>query len=207
MKLCMYVCQWLCVCSWCTVYLRANSKSERGCMKLKSCMFVSERVRVKGSVWSWYVCEWQCVWSWCTVYLWANSDSGRECTKLKSCMFVSEWVREQWKGVCEGDSVCEAYVLYECMSEQWDWIYSTPASHSLSLTYILTYMHTCIHTYSVSVFAFDRCCFYCFVINSLVALLEALCAPWFFTHTVTHIHTFIHIYIHTHTYIHTYIHT
>jgi len=43
-----------------------------------------------------------------------------------------------------------------------------------------TYIHTHIHTYThVCMFMIDWCCFYYFVRNSQVALLEALCAQMF----------------------------
>ena len=52
----------------------------------------------------------------------------------------------------------------------------------------------------------DWCCFYYFVRNSLVALLEALCALYTCTHVHAHVHILVHVHTRTHTHLHTHTH-
>ena len=66
------------------------------------------------------------------------------------------------------------------------------------------YANICVHEYIYIHIYIDRCCFYYFVRNSLVALLEALCAriPFFrFVNTGFYIHVYMYIYTYMYIYI------
>jgi len=78
--------------------------------------------------------------------------------------------------------------------------------HAEALNRDLQSMHKYSYTYT-----FDWCCFYYFLRNSLVALLEALFALhlcinayiYIYIHTCTYIYIYMSAHIHTYTYIHT----
>jgi len=149
---------------------------------------------------NYHVNEWDHTYGWVIWHIWINyARIWHIMCHMRDIVYPQKWV---------ASAVCRTYTYVgpntASTSHHLRWYYIHICiyvyTYHITICRNIMYMHTCVYihicitspfTYCIYVrtcicietymymYIFDRCCFYYFVRNSLVALLEALCARIF----------------------------